>query len=87
MQVIPGVSDHDCVLIDTTKPWGKSHCIKKAQWEELEEHMSQAGEEIKEQANTSADTLWELSSNALQEGVMKFIPYKTCKAQDNLPHA
>ena len=93
VQVIPGISDHDCVLIDLDQRVIRHKqtprqipLYKKAQWEELEQHMRQAGEEIKEQANTaSADTLWELFSNAIQEGVRKFIPHKTCKARDNLP--
>ena len=61
---------------------------KKAQWDELKKHMSEAEEQIMKQANTApANTLWILLTDSLQDAVKKFIPHKTSRNQDNLPRS
>jgi hypothetical protein len=93
VQVIPGVSDHDCVLLDVDaraakhkQPPRKIPLYKKAQWDELRDHMTTVGERIQDQATTaSANTLWDHFCAGLHDGVKKFIPHKTCKNKDGLP--
>ncbi|XP_060608341.1 uncharacterized protein LOC132760373 [Ruditapes philippinarum] len=93
--VIPGISDHDAVLVDTNtsariklqKP-RKIHLYNKADWDGLRLHMSNLHDSLarsKNYSNKSVEELWQTISSSIEEGVNTFIPSKWSSSKNKLP--
>ncbi|XP_060582784.1 uncharacterized protein LOC132739146 [Ruditapes philippinarum] len=93
--VIPGISDHDAVLVDTNtsariklqKP-RKIHLYNKADWDGLMLHMPNLHDSLtrsKSYSNKSVEKLWQTISSSIEEGVNTFIPSKWSSSKNKLP--
>jgi hypothetical protein len=96
VDVIPGVSDHDCPLVEldvkpirrVQKP-RKVPMYKKARWDTLASELETIGADIRRLATTTTtpvNTLWKMFQKAIKEGIEKHIPWKTLKSKDSLPY-
>ena len=93
VQVIPGISDHDAVLVegDLSPASNKQQkrqvpMYKKAQWNALKEHVKQFGNNLNiEDKSMSVNTLWLEFKGMLENGIKKYIPHRTAKKKDSLP--
>lgn len=94
-QVIPGISDHDAVLVvintsarmKTQKP-RKIHLYKKADWDGLRSHITNLHESLsksKKYISDSVADLWQSISSSIEEGVNTFIPSKMSSTKNKLP--
>ena len=94
VDVIPGVSDHDCPLVELdVKPIRrlqkprKVPMYKKARWDTLASEMKEVGDDIIRLApTTTVNILWSMFQKAIKEGIERHIPCKTLKNKDSLPY-
>ena len=93
VSVIPGVSDHDCPLIQMDlepirykqKP-REIPLYNKASWDSFAKDLFNVGTILCDIKNgLSANELWVRLKSAIHRGIKKHIPHKRCKSKDNLP--
>ena len=92
--VIPGICDHDAIIIDsiirpnynTTKK-RKVLQFRKANWEELNKECTEISNHIKRryEAGDSIDTLWDLFKKLLNQAIDTHIPSKQIRTNSKLP--
>ena len=93
VSVIPGLSDHEAVIVHgnitpviNTQKKRAIPLYKKAEWNKFEEHVSKCWEDLGEtKANMNVNTLWINFKRIIETGVSKFIPHKNAKKKDSLP--
>lgn len=95
VSIIPGISDHDAVLIDTstsarTKPQKprKIHLFGRADWNGLKAHIQKLHETFtlsNKYVSDSVEELWNSFLSSLEEGVNNFIPSKWSSTKNKLP--
>ena len=92
--VIPGISDHDAIVIDSTvKPdyiQAKKRKVlqyKKANWEQLDDECKKLSTSIKASYDKGdcINTLWSIFKTSLTEAINKNIPSKQIRTSNNLP--
>ena len=92
-QVIPGISDHDAVVIESAlKPNNVSQyqtsipVWKKADWCGMQKYFSSnwfADPHINE--NATAEQLWVKFRTIIEDGIQKFVPHKRARKKDHHP--
>ena len=92
--VIPGISDHSAVVIDSiirpnyvSSKKRKVFQYKKAQWTELEAKCDEITKDIQTRFNSgdSINELWELFKVRLLEAIDKHVPSKNIRMNNDLP--
>ena len=92
--VIPGISDHDCPLVEfDARPLQRKQSprkvpiYKRADWESFDKDLKETSNNINElPPNTPVNDLWKLFKNAIFEGIEKHIPIKQLKVKDSLSY-
>ena len=93
VQILPGIGDHDIpyaeleVIPTRKKQVPRSIPLyRKANWGDLEQHMSEVGCNIRNSEDTaSVEDLWSTFKQGYSEGLKKFIPHKNTKSKDSCP--
>ncbi len=94
VEVIPGISDHDCPLVEVdVSPVRRRQkprdilLYSKANWDNMAQELEEVSKEIQEQAETSTvSQLWTKFKNAIMDAISRHIPKKTCKSKEQLPY-
>ena len=95
-QVIPGISrdSHHAVYVELdisltrrTKKPRKIHSFKKADWESIKAHMTDAGDKILRDTTeeTPVDTILSLFTTSLQSAIDKYVPTRMSKSREKPP--
>jgi hypothetical protein len=92
---VPGISDHDMVVIDTEikptyikKKPRKIYKYNKADWETIKKDCLELSEEIQTMTHTGPhkiEDLWTLFKNRIHSSVEKNVPSKTQRHINKLP--
>jgi hypothetical protein len=93
VQVIPGISDHQAVLVDgdlspivNKQPKRQIPLYKKADWNQLKDHVRDFGKHLDRTDTTvSPNTLWQNFKIMLETGISKHIPHKCARQKDSMP--
>ena len=90
-EVLPGISDHSCVLMEISMRVNRRkqapHKIwlyKRADWKGLSEHLETRLQTIDN--NTTVKDSWNLIKRSIEEGIVKYIPSKMSKKRKSLPY-
>ena len=92
--VIPSISDHDAVVIDsmirpnyTTTKKRKVLQFRKANWEELKKECIEISKQIKlrHEAGDNVNALWDLFKSLLDQAIETHIPSKNIQTNNKLP--
>ena len=92
--VVPGISDHSAVVIDSTirpnyilSKKRKVHQFKKAQWEDLYKECDEITKEIqlKFNAGDCINSLWDIFKSKLHKAIDNYIPSKNIRMNNDLP--
>ena len=92
VSVLPGVSGHDCPLINIlpqtnkiqTKTY-KNPLFNKARWDASEENLTLIGKFLCDEHNgLSANDIWRRLKTTIHEGINKYVWHKRYKSKDHL---
>ena len=94
VQVIPGISDHDAVIMDSNISLGRNQqepreipLWRKADWPKIRQHIDTGWNSLSQDYidSSSADDLWTWFKNTLEEGMKKFVPTRLSTKRDHKP--
>ena len=94
VQIIPGISDHDAVLVESSLARGRIQQTqreiplwKKADWPNIRSYIDTAWKAVPEEAieSWSENTLWVWFRDTLDEGIKKFVPHRPATKKDHHP--
>ena len=93
LQVIPGISDHDCLLVEgdispiiNKQPKRQIPLYKKADWEGLRKYVTNLWKDMAvDKTLVNTNDLWLRFRVSLEAGINQFIPHKTARSKDSLP--
>ena len=90
-RVIPGISDHDAVLIESSlypdtkkRPGRKVPVWKKADWNGLQGHITADWDslDLEVKRHGQVEFLWKYFRDSLERGIMHFIPHRMIKGRE-----
>ena len=94
VQVIPGISDHDAVIMDSNISLGRNQQVprqiplwNKADWPKIREHIDTAWSNLPKETvdSSTADSLWKWFKNTVEEGIRLFVPHRTSTKKNHKP--
>ena len=94
VQVIPGISDHDAVLMDSNISLGRNQqqpreipIWSKADWPSVRSHMETSWASLSQDyiTGSSADTLWNWFKDTLEAGLKEHVPTRLSTKRDHKP--
>jgi hypothetical protein len=93
VQVIPGISDHQAVLVEgdlspivNKQPKRQIPLYRKADWLHLREHVKIFVENLDMSDTTvSVNTLWQSFKTMLESGIAKYVPHRNARQKDSMP--
>ena len=92
--VIPGISDHDAVLIESrlrpqkkARPTRHVPIWKRADWNGIKTHIETAWSNLPEEDKDeeTAEHLWDWLTSTLEEAIKAFIPHRQTKKSEGHP--
>ena len=90
-EVLPGISDHSCVLMEISMRINRRkqapHKIwlyKRADWQGLSDHLESELKKINE--NMTVEETWKIMKTSIEDGIVKYIPSKISKKRKSLPY-
>ena len=93
VRVVPGISDHDAVLVDSNITFGRVQqhrreipLWKKADWESIRSHIDTAWNDLPENTKDgTAESLWSWFRETIEDSIRKFVPHRQAGKKDHHP--
>ena len=91
-QVIPGISDHDAVVVEGNiipstlkQPQRSIPLYDRGDWEGFKQHVREFNIRMEQTEYTDTNALWKDIKGIIDEGIGKFIPHKLARGRNSLP--